>query len=142
MHFLTPVNGNDTMRAMRNQLRLSVIYGSIAATLLKAQIVFSAKCGGVKVSDALGNCPGGSDINPIFALAAKFIQFATGLFGLLFVLMIVVAGLQYVVSDGNSDIAREAKDRIRNAVVGFVLFALMFALLRVILPPDVKIFQT
>jgi hypothetical protein len=112
---------------------------AILSYLALGQSVFAATCGGVQVSDALGgNCPSAG--NPIYDLIAEIVQYAGGVLGLIVVLMIVIAGLQYVLSDGSPDTAKAAKDRIRNAITGLVLFILMYGILELLLPPDVRIF--
>ncbi len=99
---------------------------------------------GVKVSKALGTggCIGGGDQNPIFALVAYGVQFLTGIFGVILVLVLVIAGLQYVISGDDPEIAKEAKERIKGAITGLVLFVIMFGLIQMILPPDVKLFTS
>lgn len=97
----------------------------------------AAQCGNVTVSAALGNCDASPDINPIFALIERVITFATGIFGLVLVLMIVIAGLEYVISGGNPERAKGAKTRIEQAATGFVLFVIMWGVLQFILPVGV-----
>ena len=111
-----------------------------AAASFAAASALAASCGGVQVSDAFGNCPAGTS-NPIYALVEKIVSYASGVLGLVIVLMIVIAGLQYVVSDGSPDTAKAAKDRIRNALTGLVLFLLMYAILQALLPPDARVFK-
>jgi type IV secretion system pilin len=98
--------------------------------------------GGVDVSGALGvgNCVGGNGINPIFALITIAVKFATGVLGLIMVLMIVIAGLQYVVSNGSPDTVRSAKERITSVATGFILFVLMYGILQILLPPGSGVF--
>lgn len=102
--------------------------------------------GGVKVSSATvpgGACLGGSGtINPIYRFLHILIQFLSGMVGLVIVLILVVGGFQYVLAGANPDEAKSAKNRIKAAVTGFVLFIIMVAVLQVILPVDVKIFGT
>jgi|GEM_PF-1746710 len=99
--------------------------------------ILAADCGGVAVSDALGNCGATPGTNPIFALVQKIITFATGAFGLVLVLMIVIAGLEYVISGGNVDRAKGAKKRIEQAATGFVMFVIMWGVLQVLLPDGI-----
>jgi hypothetical protein len=89
--------------------------------------------GGVKVSNALGigSCAknGSGDNNVIYLLIRKIVQFIIGLIGLALVLTIVIAGLQYITSDGSPDGAKAAKERIRNAAAGFLLLVSLTAIL-------------
>ncbi len=120
--------------------------GLIAAVAPQGALACSS--GGVQVSGVWaglagvsGNCIGGNGVNPIFALIAIFITLATGVLGLVMVLMIIIAGLQYVVSNGSPDVVRAAKDRIRNVMTGFILFVLMWGILHILLPPGSGVFQ-
>lgn len=99
--------------------------------------ILAAQCGDVAVSDALGNCNASPGTNPIFALIQRVITFAAAAFGLVLVLMIVIAGLEYVISGGNPDKAKGAKKRIEQAATGFVMFVIMWGVLQIILPDGV-----
>ncbi|HEX7259511.1 MAG TPA: pilin [Candidatus Saccharimonadia bacterium] len=98
----------------------------------------------IVVSEALvpGGCIGSANQNPIFALIGFGVQFLTGLFGIILVLVLVIAGFQYVISGDDPEIAKEAKDRIKGAFTGLVLFVIMFALIQIILPSELKIFTS
>lgn len=102
---------------------------------------------GVKVSPVLGigtgGCIGGGSSNesPIIVFLDAGIQAATALLGLALVLSVSIAGFQYVVSNGSSDTTKAAKERLRNAVTGLVLFVFMVAILQFILPSDIKVFK-
>jgi uncharacterized membrane protein len=118
--------------------------------LAAVPLAHAADCpdGSVKVSTALsldnkdGNeCIGSKDQNPIFALLSIGIKFFSIIFGLLLVLILVIAGIQYITAGGSSDATKEAKDRIKAAITGLVLYVLMFAILQIILPPDQRIFR-
>jgi len=91
--------------------------------------------GGVPVSSALGRaCIGGKSQNPILDLLEVIIRYLVGLIGIVVVLMIVIAGLQYVISGGSPDAVKSAKNRIIRALTGLLLFLLMWGILLVILP--------
>jgi len=97
---------------------------------------------GVTVDPASGNdCIGGNGVNPIYAFISIILTFAVGVLGLLMVLMIVIAGLQYVVSNGDPNTTKAARDRIRNVITGFVLFVLMWGILQILLPPGSSVFK-
>ncbi|HUC87488.1 MAG TPA: hypothetical protein VMR75_04220 [Candidatus Saccharimonadales bacterium] len=133
---------------MKKFLRLFAVLGLLAygaAVILPAPTLADTctSSGGVDVSGALGvgNCVGGNGINPIYALISIVITYATGVLGLVMVLMIVIAGLQYVVSNGSPDVVRAAKTRITNVATGFVLFVLMWGILQTLLPPGASVFK-
>jgi hypothetical protein len=102
--------------------------------LLAPMRILAADCGGVTVSNALGNCNAPANTNPIFALLDRIITYATGVFGLVLVLMIVIAGLEYVISGGSPEKTKGAKTRLEQAATGFVLFVIMWGVLQVLLP--------
>ncbi|HSX41098.1 MAG TPA: pilin [Candidatus Saccharimonadales bacterium] len=79
-------------------------------------------------------CVGDSKINPIFVLLAAIIRFLITILSLLFVGMIIFAGVVYVVSDGQPERVQEAKDRLQSAITGVVLLALMSAILNAAIP--------
>lgn len=105
--------------------------------------------GGVKVSDSLSKpgataadkCIGSKTVNPIYDLLSRGISYATGVFGLIFVLMIIVSGLQYVISGADPESAKSAKKRITGAMTALAMLLFMFGAIQVILPPDVRIFH-
>jgi hypothetical protein len=146
------------MKLMRKLLRLFPAFGGVALSLiLPASAVYAAgpltpdQCRhdhGVPVSGVLGpalgvadNCLGNSGQNPIFELVGIFINFFSMIFGLILVGMIVYAGFLYITSDGSPEATKEAKDRLKGAITGLVLFSLMFAILQYIMPGDQRIFQ-
>lgn len=86
-------------------------------------------------------CIGDSSQNPIFALLSEGIRWFSLLFGLILVLVVVVAGFQYIISAGDSDQIKGAKERLKAAVTGLVLYLLMFSILQFLLPEGSKIFR-
>jgi hypothetical protein len=135
-------------KQMKKYLRLLITSEAILGIMLaalpyRALADACTSSGGVDVSSALGvgNCVGGNGINPIYALISIVITYATGVLGLIMVLMIVIAGLQYVVSNGSPDVVRDAKNRIENVATGFVLFILMWGILQILLPPNASVFK-
>jgi hypothetical protein len=68
--------------------------------------------------------------NPIYALLQFVINWSIRLLGVLAVLAVVISGIQYIVSQGSPEGVKSAKNRLTNAIVGLVLLALMFIILR------------
>ena len=95
----------------------------------------------VQISGALGGSCANGNANPIFALIDTIVTFATGIFGIVLVLMIVIAGLEYVISGGSPEKTKGAKTRLEQAATGFVLFVIMWGVLQVLLPAGTGIFQ-
>lgn len=115
----------------------------VMVSLSLATPAFAQSCGadgkGVKVSSALGvknNCVGGAE-NPIYDLVRVVVQFTVGIFGLLLVLMITYAGFQYIISQGDPNNTKAAKQRIEQAITGLIIFVLMYAILNALIPGGV-----
>ena len=100
---------------------------------------FKGDCGngGVNVSIGInkgGGCIGGNGVNPIYAYLKGIIQFASVLFGILAVLMIIITGIQYITSSGNPAAVAAAKKRLVNVIISIVLFFLMVGILTYLIP--------
>jgi len=63
-----------------------------------------------------------------------FINFLSGIVGLVIVLMITFRGVQYIFSRDDPQIAAQAKDGIRDAVFALIYFLLIFAFLQWLVP--------
>lgn len=92
---------------------------------------------GVKLNDK--DCIGSDedDENPIFVYARGIIKFASGIFGLLIILTIVISAIQYITSQGYPDQLKSAQSRLTNAVVGLILFILAFGILEWLIPGNI-----
>ena len=104
--------------------------------------------GGVPVSTIwnsnanLGDeCIGDSSQNPIFALLSSAIRWFSAIFGLILVLIVAVAGFQYIIAAGDSSQIVGAKERLKGAVTGLVLYLLMFSILQFLLPDGARVFR-
>jgi type IV secretion system pilin len=76
------------------------------------------------------NQPGGV----IIYYLASVLKLASEAVAAVVLLMIVIAGVQYIVSGANPAQVKAAKDRLTNAIIALVLFLLMFAILDYLLP--------
>lgn len=61
-------------------------------------------------------------------------MFMGGLIGLFVVISLVVAGIQYASSGGEPANIAKAKERIFNAVIGLLLYIMLAAIIRYIVP--------
>jgi len=59
------------------------------------------------------------------------------LVGGVILLMLVVAGIQYITSVGDPTRVKAAKSRIQNAIIALVLFLMMFAIINFLIPGGV-----
>lgn len=80
---------------------------------------------------------GSIETNPIITLLKTALRVMSIGVGLVVVASIVIAGIQYSASQGNPQIAAEAKKRLLNAVIGLVMFIFAFALLNFLVPGGV-----
>jgi hypothetical protein len=70
----------------------------------------------------------------IITYLKTILQVLSGLVGTVIVVMLVVAGIQYITSFGEPANIKTAKNRIVNAVTALVLFLMMFAILGFLVP--------
>src|SRR6266571_2612197 len=92
---------------------------------------------GVQILPGAGNaCVEGDPKNGgvIIAYVKIFLQFLSAGVGIVIILMLVIAGIQYITSTGNPAMIKGAKDRIVNAITALVLFVLSFAILSFLIP--------
>lgn len=71
-----------------------------------------------------------TNTSPVYALMAFIINKAILLLGGLAVLAIIIAGIQYITSQGNPEQIKTAKSRLINAVIGLILLALTGVIMR------------
>lgn len=82
--------------------------------------------------DCIFGSPGSGGV--IMAYVRLVIAFLSSLVGLVVILMLVIAGVQYITAAGNSSQVAAAKGRIQNALIGLFLFILMYAILNYLIP--------
>ncbi len=86
--------------------------------------------------------PGGSNCvsndpatgGAIVAYLKVLLKYLSTLVGMVVILMIVIGGIQYIVSAGDPTQIKNAKNRIINAIVALVLYLSAFAILSLIIP--------
>jgi hypothetical protein len=100
----------------------------------------SKECSGVKIGlpilnkgeTCIQNNP--EDGGAIIVYLRLILRLLSGAVGLVIVMLIVIAGVQYIASTGDPAQVKAAKTRLQNAIIGLVLFASMFAILTFIIP--------
>lgn len=65
-------------------------------------------------------------------LIGAFLPAILGLLGFLTVIMIVISGIQFILSSGNPEAAAGARGRLTYAIIGFIIVILAFAILQII----------
>jgi hypothetical protein len=73
----------------------------------------------------------------IVAYVILIVQFMVELVSAVIILMIVVAGIQYLTSAGDPGAIKSAKSRLTNAIVALILLMFMYAILNAVLPSGV-----
>ena len=96
---------------------------------------FFADCGGIATS--IINCENNS--NGIWAILATILNILTMGVGILGVLGIIIAGVQYMTSSGNTIQMEKAKKRILNTTIGLAVYGVMFVVLSWVLPGGINI---
>jgi Type IV secretion system pilin len=93
-----------------------------------------ASCGiEAEVTSAGGTCPiVGADAN-LSALVKKIINVLSVIVGVIAVIMIIIGGLRYITSGGDSGNVSSAKNTIIYAIVGLIIVALAQFIVRFVL---------
>jgi hypothetical protein len=65
------------------------------------------------------------------------LQFLSSAVAAVVLLMLIIAGVQYITSGANPGQVKAAKDRMTNAIIALVLFLMMFAILQYLIPGGV-----
>ncbi len=89
---------------------------------------FNFGCLGPEAPDGTG---------PIQDLAYALIRFMSAGVGIVVVASIVLAGIQYSTSEGNPEATQSAKNRIRDAMLGLLLYIFAFSLIQYLVPGGV-----
>lgn len=83
--------------------------------------------------------------NNTFAGLAEYIdalyRYLVPVMAVVVVVMVMIAGLQYILSRGNPSAVKQAKDRMKNAVIGLVLLLSAYTLARLLDPRLVEFTQ-
>lgn len=74
---------------------------------------------------------GDQGIEGVFRLGVDILSILIGVVG---VIGIVIVGIQYLTAGGNEEQTRKAKRRLFEIVIGIILYAATYALLRWLLP--------
>lgn len=122
---------------MKKLLILGVLLTSILGVAMVAQPVFAqsqskdAVCEGIAITG--GSCdqqPGQPSINSTVTLVINILSFIVGLAA---VIVIIIAGLRYITSGGDSSSVSGAKNAIIYAVIGLVIVALAQVIVQFVL---------
>lgn len=73
-------------------------------------------------------------MTPLEDLIYAILRFLAAGVGVVIVLFIILAGIQYSSSEGNAEATTSAKNKIRNAVIGLIIYIFAFALVQYLVP--------
>lgn len=94
----------------------------------------SSICSNANVPDEVKDAAGCSDDNDTFSTAiASIIKGIILVLGFVAVIYIVIGGVGYMTSSGDSNKLKKAKDTILYAVIGLIICALSFAIVQFVL---------
>lgn len=103
-----------------------------ATTLISTQTFADDICGNNNVSPeirAASGCPNtGVKTNDLSTVIQNILNAIIGVAGLISVVYIVVGGIQYITSSGDSNKTEKAKKTILYALIGLIVCALSFAI--------------
>ncbi|MBI5357895.1 hypothetical protein HZB74_03555 [Candidatus Saccharibacteria bacterium] len=80
---------------------------------------------------------GPSGLNPILDLVFAFVRFLSTGVGIIIILALIMAGIQYSGSEGNPEASAKAKKRAQNALIGLIIYMFAWAILQFIVPGGV-----
>lgn len=64
----------------------------------------------------------------IGGVVATVIKAALGFLGIIFVIIIIINGFKWMTAGGNEDKVKEAKDSIKNAIIGLIIVVAAYAI--------------
>ncbi len=124
-------------------LALETTPNGLAVVRLEASAADCVKLGAPLIPGDTGGCPAGSVPNDpasggaIIFYVKEILKLLAGAVGLIIVLMLIIAGIQYMTSAGDPSMVKKAKERIINAITALVLFVTAYAIINFIIPGGV-----
>jgi hypothetical protein len=92
-------------------------------------------CTNSKGEPGIANDPAKGGAIVVYLVA--FLKLLSETIGLVIVVVLIVAGIQYITSTGDPALIKSAKKRIQNAIVALLLFMFMYAILTFLVPGGV-----
>lgn len=112
-------------------IKRSAIIGSLASFGTSA-VAFAQNAKQQINADVNAVNPGGLSSN-LTKSVQGIINVLIGIIGVVAVIMLIIGAFQFVVSSGNSDATKKAKDTILFAIIGIVVALLSFAIINFVL---------
>jgi len=89
---------------------------SASAALLKGDVLNKMDAQTTQTASVAGY----EDVS-VFEIVANIIKIALGLLGIIFLVLIIFSGYQWMMAGGDENVITAAKGRIKNAVIGVVI---------------------
>lgn len=80
--------------------------------------------------NAIGNAYGNNTPQDIRVTVARIINVALSLLGVIFVVLIIIAGFKYMTAAGNEEKTKEAMGTLRTAIIGLLIIMMAWAVTR------------
>lgn len=113
------------------QLAVTLLLTFVPAGMALAQTPQSAACQGVELTG--GSCSGPAADKSVSDTIATVINIFSFIVGVTAVIMVIVGGFKYVISQGDSANTSSAKNTILYALIGLVVVALAQAIVQFVL---------
>lgn len=111
---------------------------SVSAACVEDQVKGQFCCGGVQTSIIQCTQPGGNDADPkdsgVWGVLLLVLNIMTGGVGILAVGGVVYGAIMYTTSSDSAEQTKQAKDIIRNVVIGLIAYAAMYLGLNFLIP--------
>jgi hypothetical protein len=121
---------------MRTQLICSILFGALAAVFLAAIVASDSFAFDLSIVDGAGAARGTDQATDLFGSAGIFTTVSNVMLfivGAISVIMVIVGGLRYVISGGNTTNVAAAKNTILYAVVGLVIAIMAYAIINFVI---------
>tara|TARA_B100001964_G_scaffold239755_1_gene308009 strand:- start:946 stop:1323 length:378 start_codon:yes stop_codon:yes gene_type:complete len=112
------------MNKFKNYLLFFISY---AFLILQPLIVKADFLSGLNTAAGGAGLPMGGG-NKLEDYIVKIINGLLSLVGLIFVIMIILGGFKWMTAQGNADKVREAKDMIKNSIIGITVVLLSYTI--------------
>ncbi len=118
---------------------VAALFGLVATSVVVAPAYAAPACTGTNcVStgiNSVGNTGGGTNLPAIIKTIVNILLFVIGAVA---VIMIVVGGIKYVTSNGDSSAVTNAKNTIFYAVIGLIVAVMAYAIVNFVVTQFVK----
>src|SRR5688572_24071525 len=123
-----------------------LLLGITQPILVPASPVYADHCASDEIAISVPVEQGGSHCikkegtgkdNPIFIYMRNIIKFIGAGVGMVLVLLVIVGGIRFTTAQGNPQAVQSAVKMIVSAVIGLIMFVLLFAIINYLLPGGV-----